>query len=677
MTLQDLGVWREEYVDSQFTRKKEGVVLPDSTYENIKRIYPEKPWSEWGGVRLSQCKTFFVLPSGKPLLGSTVRRVLGAYDTPTRLLYAYLTIPNGQVKNFFNAVSICSQVPRGPSIRVIVVGSKAMEGGGIWHKYLAIWLASRFGHVVIDFFDPAEVEDEWSYEIEGSLISCQWYAQKVDLSLYKNGDYDVLVDDVWTYEEGPGLHARTVIKYTSFKTMQEDQVPFLHGRETRKFSHGSKEQFAVCECMVCQVAGRSASSYEDYLFLRAMAARLGHVPSCLGVSFCPELNSIDDLRRSLLTKAYTDVKSLRAMRILTSISEEMGLNSVGDRVYRTSSPQFQVFSRKRREIKEVEKEVYPWLEGKRVMFCGVSPEILGATKFKAAYASASAGSIDCDVTFVNSVEVWAQRSSSEVVYSVVSEVVAAQEFPDWVSTSRKVKNFSEFVRRKDSSKREFQEVLPYAKVGKYVDKPFSLFPYASCKVENYLKKMSKGNVLSPQVVGGEMMLGPFDPWKWRLAIVCDEKNWSLLRKNLQLYPKCENSLSAEGFLPWDITEEEFSEVDSSSQRQLRQLYYQQEVISRNIYIGELPGKVVNVFAAVKDQEEFILVHGKKCSCGDRGIDARYCLEVVLSRHERSHPMGTFPYVKGRKKEYENLCQRGSRGFYDYLESRKGLSDIFL
>lgn len=666
-------MWKEQYVDSMFTRKKEGVILPDTSYESIRRIYAGKLWSGWGGVRLSQCKTFFVLPSGQPLLSSTVRRVLGAYDTPTRLLSAYLTIPNGQVKNFFNAAYICSQVPMGASIRVAIVGSKAMEGGGIWHKYLAIWLASRFEHVVIDFFDPSEVEEEWSYEIEGSLVSCQWFAKKVEIDQYRNGDYDVLVDDVWTYEQGPGLQERSRIKFTSFKTMQEDETPFLHGRETRKFSNESKDQHAVCECMVCVVAGRCARSYEDYLFLRSLAARLGHTPICLGVSFCPELNSIDELRRSLLTKSYTDIKSLKAMRMLTSISEEMGLNAVGDRVYRTTSAHFQAFSRKRREIKEDDKEVYPWLEGKRIMFCGVAPEILGATKFKPAYASASAGSIECDVTFVNSLDVWAQRSSSEVVYCAIGEVSVAQDFPDWVSTARNVRNFREYVRRKDGKKREYQEIFPYAKVGKFVDKPVQLFPYASvCKMEHYVAVLQCGEIFSLRIKDGEMLLGPFDPWNWRLAIIRDGLNWSLLRKNLKMYPQCENALCAEQYLPWDLTEDEFKEVDSKSQQELRKLYYQHEVITRKTYVGHR-----TVFSVLMDQKEFCLGHSSGCSCSGRGGDARECISPILIRHEKSHPMGMILQVRSRKEEFVSLCQKGRKGFYEYLESRKGLAEIFL
>jgi len=559
--------WRLDYEDSPFTRCREGVELPQTTKEAIRRLYPGDEWGDWGGIRMSTDRTVFVLPDSKPVRRTTIQRVLGETDTPIHLLVSYMTIPNGQVKNFLNACRACVNVA-GP-VRVAVAGSKSMEGGGLWHKYFALWLSMRSNSVVIDFYDPAEKRNEWDLELWGTTISCEWIPEKVTyVGLLQQG-YDVIVDDVWTFEEGPGLKLKKEYpEHYSLKGRPDSEgfVPFLHSTETRKFSHQPPvSKLGGCRCMLCRVCKECSTTWDSYVMLRHLCSRLGGDTSCFGVSFAKELELVGVIHKLILSQPVMEIKSDAVLRAIMSISEEIGL-TVSDRFAQYNPdgvPTFIPMGRyEKRKIRA--EQNYEWLQDKRVLFCGVSSTVLGTTRLNRVKYD---GDGECDVVFVNGPDVWTQRLSAPIVYAPMTVNEVHEVFPDWRATGRKVGSYNEFVRVVDEALKPVVLAKPRIEGPVSTTSSKSLFPYihSDLKPLSYRKQMTVGKPYAVKVYQGQLWTTPFKGGDWSEIIIIQDQEWGLLRNNMHLFPKTYDAFKvAWGWIPWNMSSGEFVDLEKKA-----------------------------------------------------------------------------------------------------------------
>jgi hypothetical protein len=442
-----------EYEDTEWTSKYNGAELPTMPGLDLRGFYDGRV-SEWANVKLERYRCSFVLPSGKRLLFQTVLRELRKTGDPVRAIAPYVTVPNGQVKNFLNACA--ATVPaKGDVIRVLVVGSKSGESSGLWHRMFAIWLSGRYKLVVIDFYDPAELAGSWSANFGDSNVTCEWIASKVDLESLEPGQYDVLVDDVWSLEGAslpyPQVFLDSLQSYSLKKILNEEDLKglrpgslFLHRNETRVFVPERKKVFLPgCSCLTCDVIKSCVLDYESYIVLRSMAGRLGYSAPCEGISHLHELAIIADLHKRL--RAGLKVEGSNLARYLTSLTEEIGIVQEGqghDSTYHHSSePRYQVFTRF--DAKEKKLPSYPFLEGKEVAFLGVPSSVVGRTVLKSSHYDFEHG----NVFFVNSIETWKLLGAAETVFTSSAPELVAREFPGWVMTGNKVGSYKEWRRR--------------------------------------------------------------------------------------------------------------------------------------------------------------------------------------------------------------------------------------
>lgn len=625
------GEWREPYYDVDYTRKYQGFELPVGNEGSLRRVYGASEISSWDCLRMTRCRCAFVTPDGKAIGKQRVHKLLGNYDTPMSLLSSYLTFPNGTVKNFLNACRATWDL-RG-NVRVAVLGSKAMEGGGLWHKYFAMWLAGRVQSLVIDFYDMAETEEEWTLEVQGTQVSCMWFPGKIsaDLSLH----YDAYIDDVWTFEEGAGVIDRVQITYASGSHISrkggpEDYDPFLHSSETRQFSHPPSDYKSLCQCMTCVVVAQCSLNYPSFVFLRQLCSRLGHVQKCVGISWVSELNQVFSLNRALSMQSEVDIRTFGVVRFLMSLSEETGLMIGKNKVQKKGEPGFLPLNRfKKKEKGKREKvEEFPHLRKKRVMFCGVPSSVVGETEI-------FPPGRDPEVIFVSSLDLWSQRLDSPVVYCSVNEKEALVSFPDWVPTGNQVRNFKEYRRenKKFPSVRDLTVLSPHCQQGTMLLPGLKPFPYIRFKNEmgKYVETISNGRIYSWSVSGPYLELVEFDPQKWRQAVVCNGRAWSLLKNNLHLYT-AKYAMQSAGRVPWDISLTELRNVFKKElwHVELWRLFLLGKRLGAHLanwwqYFGEKK----RLYQIIKEQKEFIL--------SDDGI---------LSRTPESLPFWEEGYLKG-------------------------------
>lgn len=537
--VQPLDVYHNSEAD--WYRLKDGVRLPLTTSEAVSRLCRGRPWAGWGGVRLSHDHTHYVLPSGRPLLQSTVRRQIGTNDTPHKLLSTYLAIPNGQVKNFLNACRAAASLQG--LARVAILGSKAAEGGGIWHKYFALWLAHRCTHVIVDFYDPNERPVEDHFMMGDTFVSCEWIQDKATPESIRALGYNCVVDDVWTYEQGSGLvwddwaPAHFSFKGTNIET--QNYEPFLHPTETRYFSHFPLNVVTQgCCCPVCVVCKACSCDYEDYLLLRLFCSRLGHDYPCLGVSFQNDLAVVSKLVRDLMSLPQVPIKSMVMLRALTSVSEEVGVRVQGEFARQGGNPHFQPFRRFDPKTVSANIPEYQWIRGKTVLFVGVPSTILGKTDVKTILGLQSPQSVD--VTFYSGIEAMKMQIVSKVVYLPVQPALMLQSFPDWEATGRQISYFREYVqfespkevmldfkrpsqRRYDSGKKLYV-YLPPLRLFPYLDTTLLIKPL----VDRPMKGKPAGFCTIDRAGGnhqGWFKLVPYKPERWRHSIAFNETGW--------------------------------------------------------------------------------------------------------------------------------------------------------
>jgi len=550
-------------------RVKNGVKLPDTSKETIARMYPTQRVGEWGGVRVGRDLSHFVLPQKKELLNSSIRRSLGSDLAPEVLLQTYLTLPNGQVKNFLNACRGTVGALKERLLYVAVVGSKAAEGSGIWHKYYAIWLSRHVPNVVIDFIDYKERADDWVQVSETSFLSCEWIVEGMTREDLERRGYNVIIDDVWSYETGSGIGPVSAPYFSLKGTANQDGYqPYLHQVETRKFSHPPLAQKAACYCMTCRECLACSVDYDDYILLRHLCVRLGHVTQCIGVSFLNDLARVSEMVREIRMKPIVDVQIYAVFRRIMAISEEISLDFSGAQVSQgQGQAEFLQLRRKARELKGTfERIIYPDFVGKRVLFCGVPSTILGSTKIETISGAHSA--VICDYVFCANVEVWQQQFSSATVYCPIGIQYARDHFPDWEYTGKDVQGYKEFKRRIEVKPLQLDKTSPHQLWQRTCFLPLDIAPFVdssllSAPLEKRGKFVLGSQFYSLSFNSSYFKVIRFRRELWRQSIWVNGPEWGPALDAIETLGRGPGfcHVSADIYLPWDMTEGEFYGVE--------------------------------------------------------------------------------------------------------------------
>jgi len=526
-----------DYEDSQFTRMKDGIELPQVSAETHLRLNRTADTSAWGAVRLDKSRFFYRTQNGKILMTSIIKKYLGSSASPHQLLATHLMIPNGQVKNFLNACRACNGIDpdqTGDTIRVLVAGSKSIEGGGLWHKYFALYLSQMFKHVFVDFVDFSERTDFWELTTDSCDIHCHWIVGGVVLDVIPDKAYHVLVDDCWLVSSGPGLPGlSSVFLGYSLKgntDIENGYRPYLHSTETRSFSHPGSLYKPPCLCLLCREIGEVSEDYDDYTMLRSICARLGHRSYCCGVDYSDQ-NSVSSLVRMMTQLPSNEIHKSKILRIMTAVSEEFDIVVQGVTLtIGNKPPKFRPYTRFQIDSFIAEKYTYPFLDGKSVGFAGVKPSILLDTNITpldlkhSTYVYPAQGS---EVVFVNSVETWANYSNFSRVYAPVSPLIAAVSFPGWSRGLYSVEQYLEYYKKDINSPVQKVSASPYFKIRNEKHPPIDLYPYVHSSVNFHPKIFSpllldeekkKADCVTYYMEGFEMKLVPFDKARWRSSL---------------------------------------------------------------------------------------------------------------------------------------------------------------
>jgi hypothetical protein len=544
------------YEDSEFTRKKEGVELPMTTPEQISSLNQGFPWETWGGIRLSKCRCFFVRPNGTMILFSTIRRVLGGTETPCRSVLPYLSIPNGQVKNFLNACRAVA-VPK-DQMRIAVVGSKSLEGGGAWHQYFCKYLQMYAGSYIVDFYDYAEIPDNKVFYSDQSFVSAEWIQAPFEKEALEN--YDLVIDDAWTIEQGPGLSFHG--KEYSLKGKRDGSVPFLHETEHRTFSRPPQKQVqAGCRCSVCRVIKESVLTFEEYLYLRQLSYRLGYQVPCEGTGMMEDLKGLSKIYYDLLSQPTITIQRQDQLRYLISLSEEIGIEYKGAEARRRGEAVFKDFSRykKQKEI-TVEKSV-PYFEYHSVIFAGVSPSILGGTKISKGPP---------EILFVNSIDTWRTQVAPPIVYCQASVHDVERLCPQYKYSGRMYIDYREYIRRAEGpvTKLVKQKALQSTQYTTHL--PAEVFH--KVEVDRPLQKSSPPKkdfilkTLEIDRIDKSVRLKEFDPAHWRTSIYLNvDGTYGPIKKVLAQIGVHTGFLQAKFPLPWDMTTDEVLSLENDEE----------------------------------------------------------------------------------------------------------------
>jgi len=456
---------RHIYETTSFSVTAQGVSLKIPTEEEKKintsaawaQMYLGKPWADWSEVRLSQDRSHYIFPNGELLLKSTIRRVAQLTLPQEHLwLHKMFTIPNSQVKNFLNACRGLYGNEK-PTMTIAVVGSKAREGTGLWHKLFAVYALARSTEVYLDFYDPAEIADYGVIEIGQKRVSCSWIAEKFDPKMTQ--EYDVVIDDAWVSGKsglGVEIHAGSV-------KGQGDRL-FLHLTEKRKFISKESNFLTSCPCILCQEIQKCVDSYEEYQVVRMYCTRLGHVTNCASAFYTNDLKAVAGFMNELMTKPRVDIRTNMMIRGLLSVMEEVPVAVDGVKVSKCQGiPTFSPLNRFFDKRVRAESKIVPFCQGKRVLFVGVQASILGDTQvLKVQSTNAQHKVAHTDIIFLANKALWAQTASAAPhvggvpdVYVPVSPQEASSEFPDWEPTGfthesyvgyRKVKTIAKEIR---------------------------------------------------------------------------------------------------------------------------------------------------------------------------------------------------------------------------------------
>lgn len=551
---------------SSFCRVKDGVELPDTSSEAVARLNLGYPWEEYGGLRLSTCRSFFVLPTEVGIMSSTIRRRIGTYDSPIRMLVPLLSIPNGQVKNFLNACRACNRVKK--QSKIAVVGSKAAEGGGIWHKYFLLYLTTQTEFAIVDFFDFAEISRDEIIKQNNSTITAEWIAEGFNQSMAS--EYDIIIDDTWTYANGPGLGLDFNGDYSWKGTDEIDEQfqPFLHPTETRSFSSPPLEEVKTgCRCPTCRVIKECVHTYSQYLSLRYLCSRLGYVAPCEGLKDQSDLKNAGETLKNVLTGTLLDLKYASMVQSVIAISEEIPLKVTASQVRQDEDVHAVArFLPVNRMTVAGEAPItlptYPWLEGKSVSFSGIPSSVVGGTKVLGTQLGVASSS-NAPIVFLSKKETWQMLLNATIVYAPFAPASIVSLFPDWRPTGRKVSTLHEYVR--EEVEEESNVMIPFKQFSVTMqEKSHILFPTIKNTRASLLKgkkPYADGHFYSFLSTTQSMEMVPFDPSKWRTSIYVNKDNtWGRAVDAIE-HIQDPTFLRAKVMLPWDMTRQEAQVVE--------------------------------------------------------------------------------------------------------------------
>lgn len=415
-------------------RVVEGYVIPIVSHDGYKRLYSGTPFDQIGDLDLHYSNTY-AFSSTQRLNPMRLASMAQEYDADFVELFARLKyIPNGQLKNFLVACRTFWSIKDGSHIAV--VGSKSQEGSGVWHKYLAFFLAEGRTSVSIDFIDPNETEAAWETDIGTCHVSCRWIPDSVkaeDLSAY-----DAVSSDVWNYATKRDWGVPPVPIY-SLKGGMEDYTPFAHFAETRFFSSPPSGFRVKCPCITCTISASCVQNWKDYVVLRTLCARLGCPHRCRGINWVYDNNMISEFRQEILTGGGVDVIPSN-YRYIMALSLEEAI-SIGEMKF-VKGTKIRRLDPRTSEVDQIRQKVYTGLEGKSIVFAGVDPGILGSVRCTVHQHVQFGGSYD--VMFTSNVTSWSTNLVAPLVYCAERPDIVEKVMVGWKWSGSMISEFYEY-----------------------------------------------------------------------------------------------------------------------------------------------------------------------------------------------------------------------------------------
>jgi hypothetical protein len=323
--------------------------------------------------------------------------LLGDEDGFSRFERAGHIFPGGQLKNFLVALLTVIPVGRQDKLRVLLAGSKAGEGSGVWIPLFAKLLLRKSNYVQLYCYDSAEHNRFQLYESEGRKLEIYSINEFVD----NMDNFDVVIDD--RYISGHGIpEVALKNKYWSRKIHTEQKEVNLfsmcfHVSEARAFESPrvlTRPVWSTCGCPICRVASQMSSNLEEFKECRAFLHMVER-KSCEDYPqyhdtalFAKMLKDISFGEAILIsTEAEKrDVTALSEMIPLTVVSEQIVRSAVGKGApdkfpYGREMDICEPLPRQMIDVDylSIQSEIYYHFENKTVEFYGESPLILGAT----------------------------------------------------------------------------------------------------------------------------------------------------------------------------------------------------------------------------------------------------------------------------------------------------------
>jgi len=292
--------------------------------------------------------------------------------------------------------------------------------------------------------------------------------------------------------------------------------------------------------------------------------------------------------RDVLTDSVVDIRVGVMIRAAMSISEEIPLEYKEGKLRQGQGiPHFLPINRKEPTSNEsYELPEYTWLTGKKILFCGVPSTILGRTRINQHYVG-GASTQEAEIAFVNSLEVWHHQQAAPVVYAPYTPDSVQLEFPDWVSTGKKVSSMYEYVKQ--------QIILEIPRVkeeGQYLrgllGPTHPIFPYLDVTLlDHYLGRRGKPHphvkFYSLKLRDGIMIIEPFSPDKWRQSIWVDEDyKWGMAFTAIEHLGYHRGFMYAAVPLPWNMTPDEIELVEKRVPNNLSSWRNERGLIFRNV-----------------------------------------------------------------------------------------------
>jgi len=381
---------------------------------------------------------------GYQTIEQSVQKRFGQGDWTDRLSEAL--VQTGRQKNFLVA---CSTVAQAPDFEnVCLVGSKAMEGGEAWRSLFEIWVSLRTSsqHVDIHYVDPGERtmyrENDYVYGDYKLKISSHEESRKI----VREETYDIVIDDTYSIVEGVEK-IPWVARYWSVKDHSGQRRPFVHSYEARRFSHFEYEklQSAICPCQKCSIIDRISRSYGEMDFLHCAMAELGSHCSFLSYSHrASDLRTKGRMLRDLLaTGVLTPTRGQEYRSVISLVDYGISFREGKFVLERDAHLQLsaQDIGHERIKFQEYSQaEDVPYLNGKRVMFAGVDPIILGGTRIhRVVMCKGLDMSTDVHV-FASTMDLAVQHSGAHYYWLPMDAL-----FPNYLQTGRRCKHFFEYV----------------------------------------------------------------------------------------------------------------------------------------------------------------------------------------------------------------------------------------